>query len=109
MQADPAKLHDIVRNLVENAIRATSAGGLVEISVTRSDAGIDIAVTDSGPGVSDEALNRIFEPYFSTKKSGTGLGLAIAHTIITEHNGTIKVQDNHPTGAVFIVELPLDS
>ena len=61
------------------------------------------------PGIEEHIKLRLFEPYFSTKKSGTGLGLAIAHTIVTEHNGTIRIRDNYPTGAVFIVELPLDS
>ena len=51
----------------------------------------------------------LFEPYFSTKKSGTGLGLAIAGTIVADHGGYIRVKDNKPTGAVFIVELPLST
>jgi two-component system nitrogen regulation sensor histidine kinase NtrY len=50
---------------------------------------------------------RLFEPYFSTKKSGTGLGLAIVNTIISEHRGSIRVQDNHPRGTRFIIELPV--
>ena len=63
----------------------------------------------TGPGISEEIKLRLFEPYFSTRKSGTGLGLAIAHTIVAEHNGSISVFDNDPTGTVFSVELPLDS
>ena len=66
-------------------------------------------VRDNGPGIQDEVKLRMFEPYFSTKKSGTGLGLAIASTVISEHSGTIKVKDNTPQGAIFIVELPFST
>ena len=68
---------------------------------------VRLEVADDGPGISDEVKLRIFEPYFSTRKSGTGLGLAIAHTIVSEHGGTIRCRDNQPTGTVFTVELPL--
>jgi len=66
-------------------------------------------VRDNGPGIPYEVKLRLFEPYFSTKKSGTGLGLAISNTVIAEHGGTIKVRDNVPNGAVFIVELPIST
>jgi len=59
--------------------------------------------------VADEDKLRLFEPYFSTKKSGTGLGLAIANTVVTDHNGRITVTDNEPTGTVFTVELPMSA
>ena len=62
---------------------------------------------DNGPGISKENKLKLFEPYFSTKKTGTGLGLAIVSTIISDHNGYIRVQDNKPTGSIFIIELPL--
>ena len=66
-----------------------------------------IRVYDNGPGISKLDKLRLFEPYFSTKKTGTGLGLAIVSTIISDHNGYIRVQDNEPSGSVFIIELPL--
>ena len=62
---------------------------------------------DNGPGISKENKLKLFEPYFSTKKTGTGLGLAIVSTIVADHNGYIRVQDNTPTGSTFIIELPL--
>ena len=64
-------------------------------------------VADNGQGVKDEDKLRLFEPYFSKKKSGTGLGLAIATTIVADHGGYIRVKDNKPAGARFIIELPL--
>ena len=70
---------------------------------------VRLIVADDGPGITEEVKLRLFEPYFSTRKSGTGLGLAIAHTIITEHSGSIIVHENKPHGTVFTVELPLDT
>jgi two-component system nitrogen regulation sensor histidine kinase NtrY len=64
-------------------------------------------VSDTGCGIPEEDKSRLFEPYFSTKKSGTGLGLAIVNTIISDHNGYIRVKDNLPTGTKFIIELPV--
>jgi len=63
-------------------------------------------VADSGHGISKEDRPRLFEPYFSTKRSGTGLGLSIVSTIITDHHGFIRVKDNEPHGTRFIIEFP---
>ena len=81
----------------------------LSLFINHADHTVVMEVADTGPGISDSIKLRLFEPYFSTKKSGTGLGLAIANTIVTEHNGSIRIRDTRPTGAVFIVELPLDS
>jgi two-component system nitrogen regulation sensor histidine kinase NtrY len=69
---------------------------------------VTFTVSDNGCGIPAEDKPRLFEPYFSTKKSGTGLGLAIVSTIISDHNGYIRVKDNHPKGTRFIVELPVN-
>jgi two-component system nitrogen regulation sensor histidine kinase NtrY len=61
---------------------------------------------DNGHGLSPEDKLRMFEPYYSTKNKGTGLGLAIVATIIADHNGFVRVRDNHPQGTVIIIELP---
>ena len=68
-----------------------------------------IKVADDGPGISKENKLKLFEPYFSTKKSGTGLGLAIVSTIVSDHGGYIRVLDNDPHGSVFVIELPFAS
>jgi nitrogen fixation/metabolism regulation signal transduction histidine kinase len=96
-----------LRNLMENAIRATATGGRVEVGVTRSDESINITVTDSGSGVSDDALGRIFEPYFSTDASGTGLGLPIARRILEEHGGTLTAHHAEGGGLRVVARLPL--
>jgi two-component system nitrogen regulation sensor histidine kinase NtrY len=64
-------------------------------------------VADNGNGIPPENRNRLFEPYFSTKKQGTGLGLTIVNTIIADHNGFIRVKDNKPRGTRFVIELPV--
>jgi len=66
-----------------------------------------LEVVDNGTGIPEEAKQKLFEPYFSTKRSGTGLGLAIVSNIISDHNGYIRVKDNFPAGTRFIIELPV--
>ena len=67
---------------------------------------VRLAVADTGRGVAPEDRERLFQPYFSTRKRGTGLGLAIVSHIVTDHNGRILVEDNQPQGARFVIELP---
>ncbi len=106
---DREQIKRMMINLLDNAIEATEGKGKVFIDLGYDDVlGIvRIEVADQGKGISPEHRARLFEPYFSTKKQGTGLGLAIVNTIITDHNGFIRVQENQPKGTRFIVELPL--
>jgi two-component system, NtrC family, nitrogen regulation sensor histidine kinase NtrY len=96
-------------NLLDNAVAVLPNGGNIdiELSLDQEKDNVFLKVYDNGPGISKENKLKLFEPYFSTKKTGTGLGLAIVSTIIADHNGYIRVQDNEPTGSVFIIELPL--
>jgi two-component system nitrogen regulation sensor histidine kinase NtrY len=105
---DLTQIKRVLINLLENSIAVLPKNGVIEIVLSR-DAEKNLAsmeIRDNGPGVADTDKLRLFEPYFSTKKSGTGLGLAIANTIVVDHGGQIRVSDNKPTGAVFTVELP---
>ncbi len=108
---DPVQIKRVLINLLDNAVAVLGDAGEISVAVGLAQDGraVRLSVADSGPGIADEVKLRIFEPYFSTRKSGTGLGLAIAHTIVAEHNGQIRCQDNFPTGAVFTVELPLET
>ena len=108
---DPVQIKRILINLLDNGISVLPVEGSISLRlfINHAENTVVMEVADTGPGISDSIKMRLFEPYFSTKKSGTGLGLAIANTIVTEHNGSIRVRDNLPSGAVFIVELPLDS
>ncbi|NVB81181.1 MAG: PAS domain-containing protein [Kofleriaceae bacterium] len=107
VHADPAKLRQVVWNLVRNAADAALSGGKhVRVEARRDGAGAWFAVTDDGPGIPDTMLGRIFDPFVTTKQKGTGLGLATCHTIIAEHGGRIDVETNVGTGTKFIVRLP---
>jgi signal transduction histidine kinase len=68
---------------------------------------VEAVISDTGCGVSPEDKEKLFLPYFSTKDRGTGLGLAIVNRIVTEHHGVVRVEENRPLGARFVVELPL--
>ena len=108
---DPEALKRALANLVDNAAEAVQDSLLREIEISTAlvatrDA-VEINVADSGPGVTSELKERLFLPYFSTKKRGTGLGLAIVSRIVEDHHGSIRVEENKPAGARFIMELPL--
>ncbi len=96
-------------NLFDNAVAVLPKGGTIDISfkLDEEEENLFIQVSDSGPGIADDEKVKLFEPYFSTKKTGTGLGLAIVSTIIADHNGYIRVQNKMPHGATFTIELPL--
>jgi two-component system nitrogen regulation sensor histidine kinase NtrY len=96
-------------NLIDNAVSAMNKQGTIVIDVSFDPILkiVRIEIADNGKGISDMEKTKMFEPYFSTKKSGMGLGLAIVNSIISDHNGVIRVQDNQPSGAKFIIELPV--
>jgi signal transduction histidine kinase len=81
----------------------------ISTSLVASRDAIEVAVSDTGHGVTQELKERLFLPYFSTKKRGTGLGLAIVNRIIEDHRGSIRVEENRPVGTKFVVELPVAS
>ncbi len=108
LQVDPDQIKRVFINLIDNAIDAMNKKGQIFIR-TQHDPDqhrVLIEVIDSGPGIPREDKDRLFLPYFSTKKKGTGLGLAIVDQIVREHNGSISVQNNQPNGARFIIQMP---
>jgi len=100
-------------NLIDNAAEAMQDSRVREIHITTAllegRDGLEIMIADTGHGINREVKEKLFLPYFSTKKRGTGLGLAIVRRIIEDHHGTIRVEENKPAGAKFLVELPLAS
>jgi hypothetical protein len=109
--ADPEAIKRALANLIDNAAEAMQGAMVREIHIATSLVGshdaLEVVIADSGHGIDDELKEKLFLPYFSTKKRGTGLGLAIVRRIVEDHHGSIRVEENKPAGAKFIVELPL--
>jgi two-component system nitrogen regulation sensor histidine kinase NtrY len=108
---DRDQIKRVLINLLDNAVAALDGDGSIDIE-TRFNPElrmVTFSVADTGHGISPEDKPRLFEPYFSTRKSGTGLGLAIVNTIIADHHGFIRVQDNKPKGTRFVIELPANT
>jgi signal transduction histidine kinase len=107
VHADPAKLRQVLWNLVRNAADAAAAGGKhVRVDAQRTLDETLITVSDDGPGIAPEQLVHIFDPFFTTKSKGTGLGLAICHAIVAEHHGHIDVASELGKGTMMEVILP---
>ncbi|HKV06113.1 MAG TPA: ATP-binding protein [Candidatus Acidoferrales bacterium] len=110
VKADPELMRQVVANLIDNAAEAMEGSAIRRLHVaTRAEGdgdAVEIEVADSGHGIPPADKERLFLPHFSTKGRGTGLGLAIANRIIAEHNGTIRVEDNFPAGARFVIRFP---
>jgi signal transduction histidine kinase len=113
VRGEPSALHRAIANLVENALRYTDAGGQVTLTLSCAEGSASLAVTDTGIGISEEDLKKIFDRFFRSDKSrsrtsgGVGLGLAIAQTIIHSHGGKINVSSRPGEGSHFQVLLPL--
>ncbi len=108
MKLDREQIKRVMINLLDNAVAAISDKGkiMIKLNYNKKLKVVRIEVIDTGIGIPDEDKERLFEPYFSTKRAGTGLGLAIVNRIITDHGGMIKVEGNKPNGSNFIIELP---
>ncbi|HKX05989.1 MAG TPA: ATP-binding protein [Methylomirabilota bacterium] len=108
IEVDPDQIKRAVLNLVDNAVEAVGGTGEVVVqTVWLPEAHrARIVVADDGPGIAPEDRERLFVPYFSTKATGMGLGLPIVHQIVSDHGGTIRVEDNAPHGSRFVIELP---
>jgi len=112
VDGDPAKLHDIVRNLLENAVNYSPEGADVRLAGSRDDGIYTITVADSGPGIPQEDLGRVFERFYRVDKSrsrpgGTGLGLAIVKHLVELHGGEASAANRPEGGAIVTVRLPI--
>ena len=109
VELDAEQFKRVIINLVGNAIQAMQNQGKIDFSVEHDMPSnrVRIDIADNGPGIREEDKEKLFLPYFSTKKDGTGLGLAIASKVVTEHRGYIRIRDNSPQGTIFSIELPI--
>jgi len=113
-QADSEQLHQVLLNLVLNGIQAIDKEGKITIEANLRSAdgpsqtgSVEIAVTDTGPGIPPEHLERIFRPFYTTKRGGTGLGLSLCRRIIAAHGGTLTAESELKKGSRFIIRIPL--
>lgn len=103
---DANQMKQVLVNLVKNALQSMTRGGQLTIRTANEGDGIELSVEDTGTGISKEKINRIFEPYFTTKQQGAGLGLMIVHRIVKQHSGQILVEPVNPRGTRFRIWLP---
>lgn len=105
---DPDQIRRVFINLIDNAIDAMNKKGKIRISTSfdKIQQRVNIEIADFGPGIAQKEREKLFHPHYSTKKRGTGLGLAIVNQVISEHNGSIEVEDNKPHGAKFVIQIP---
>jgi PAS domain S-box-containing protein len=118
VSADPGQLAQVVDNLVINAVQAMPTGGAILVRADNVDLAADevaglppgpyvrVDVADSGPGIPEALWSRIFDPYFTTKKTGSGLGLAVAYSIVRNHGGALQLEPRRGEGATFVIHLP---
>jgi signal transduction histidine kinase len=112
INADPEQLKEVLVNLIVNACEAMVRGGRIEIHESISSAPAEastavVKISDTGPGIPESVMEKVLEPFFTTKEDGTGLGLSIAARIIEEHGGRMNVESKEGEGASFIITLPL--
>jgi two-component system, sporulation sensor kinase E len=104
---DATQLQQVLVNLVKNAVQAMTTGGILNLQTGETSDEVWVSVADTGGGIPQEEINRIFEPFYTTKKKGTGLGLMIVQRIIRAHNGRIELASNVGRGTTFRIWLPL--
>jgi len=108
ISADPDLLHRALQNLVLNAIDAMPQGGELTIRTETLGDRVEISVSDTGSGLTQEECGRLFTPYYTTKQHGTGLGLAIVQSVVSDHGGKISVESTQEKGTTFRIELPCE-
>ena len=104
VSADPEQLRRALRNLVLNAMDAMPKGGSLSLRTLRRNGRVAIEVADTGEGLTKEECERLFTPYYTTKRHGTGLGLAIVQSVVSDHNASIAVESEPGRGATFRIE-----
>jgi len=106
---DYIQMRHAFMNIIKNSVEAMPKGGLLKINTALEDNKIKIAFKDNGLGISEDKLDKIFEPYYTTKVSGSGLGLMTVHRVVKEHNGEIELRSQIKKGTTVTVYLPIES
>jgi signal transduction histidine kinase len=111
VRCQPGQINQVFFNLFQNAADAIGGQAKIRVTTRRTNAGVEVRVKDTGPGVPTEIVHRLFEPFFTTKAigKGAGLGLAVSAQIAKTHHGSIEFDPSSTPGACFILTLPVDS
>jgi signal transduction histidine kinase len=109
ISADPELLHRALSNLITNAIDALPQGGEIIVQTKSFGNRVELSVSDTGSGLTQEECARLFTPYYTTKQHGTGLGLAIVQSVVSDHGGKISVESTKEKGTTFRIELPREA
>ncbi|MBU1781807.1 GHKL domain-containing protein, partial [bacterium] len=104
---ESSQLRQVFMNIVNNAVQAMPQGGQLRVSLSQEERFLSLKISDTGGGIPEGNLSKIFEPFYTTKEKGTGLGLSICKRIIREHQGEIKVTSEVNQGTTFEIQLPL--
>ncbi len=107
VKVDPDQIQQVLVNMILNAVQAMPEGGKLAIGTSKKDDFLEMKIADTGCGIPREAVDKIFDPLFTTKAKGIGLGLAVCKTIIDRHQGNIEVASKVGKGTTFTVKLPL--
>ena len=106
VEIDADQIQQVLVNIITNAVQATPEGGKLTIDASEKDKFLEMKITDTGCGIPQEAVDKIFNPLFTTKAKGIGLGLAVCKAIIDRHQGDIKVESQVGKGTTFTIKLP---
>ena len=106
INCDARKIEGVLSNIINNAVQSLDGHGEIDVEISVDSEFLIIKIKDSGPGIAEENLEKIFEPMFTTKTTGTGLGLVICKSIVEQHGGTLSVS-NKPT--TFTIKLPANN
>jgi nitrogen fixation/metabolism regulation signal transduction histidine kinase len=106
VRGDRERLKSCLSNIAINALQAMPNGGTLRAHIARTDGSVEVTMSDTGIGISEDALGKVFEPYFSTKQAGFGLGLAVTKAVVEEHRGSIEVKSEPQVGTSFMIRLP---
>ncbi|MBL8678633.1 MAG: hypothetical protein JNK05_05685 [Myxococcales bacterium] len=107
LRGDVQKLRRVLQNLLVNAVEASPEGSTVTVRAVERSEHVELSVHDEGPGVRDEELAKIFEPFYTTRAGGTGLGLATVDRLVRAHGGSVRVHNDPRRGAIFTISLPI--
>ena len=108
-ECDPEQMKQVLLNLTINAVQAMTGAGDIVLAARQHDSSVAISVRDQGPGIDAEDLDKIFNPFYTTKDAGTGLGLSVVYQIVNQHGGVVTAEPNPEGGMTFSLTIPIRS